>query len=139
MAVALFFFLVDTTRLEPLFTPLFLSQVLLLRAGFTAESEGLLQTIGGFSLGGRLAVFTALHLALFGFSGLLAAATSNLLHVQWRARTGAVAGLAASSMGASWISAAHLTREAIVGAGLIAGTVFGWHMRLCRLDAEEGR
>ncbi len=147
MAVALFFFLVDATRLEPLFTPLFLSQVLLLRAGFTAESEGLLQTIGGFSLGGRLAVFTALHLALFGFSGLLAAATSNLLHVQWRARTGAVAGLvtgillwlAASSMGASWISAAHLTREAIVGAGLIAGTVFGWHMRLCRLDAEEGR
>lgn len=145
MAVALLFFLVDATRLEPLFTPLLLSQVLLLQAGFTAESEGLLQTIGGFSLGARLAVFTALHLALFGFVGVMAAATSDLLHVHWSARAGAVAGLvtgillwlAASSMGLNWIGAAHLTPEAILGAGLIAGTVFGWHMRLCRLDAEE--
>jgi len=147
MAVAFFFFVVDATRLEPLFTPLFLSQVLLLQAGFTAESEGLLQTIGGLSLGGRLAVFTALHLAVFGSFGVMAAATSNLLHLHWSVPAGAVLGfvagfllwLAAASMGPSWVGAAHLTREAIVGAGLVGGTVFGWHMRLCRLDAEEGR
>ncbi len=147
MAVAVFFFVVDIARLEPLFTPLFLSEVSLRQAGLTAEGVGLIQTVSGLSLGARLATFTALHLGIFGFFGLMAAATSDLLHLRWNAQVGAAAGLAAglllwlaaSSMGPGWIGAAHLTREIVVGAGVVGGTVFGWHLRLCRLDAEEGR
>lgn len=131
--------------MQPLYTPLFLSQALLLRAGLTPESEGILQTVAGLSLGGRLGAFTALHLVVFGVGGLLAATTADLLNLRWNARYGALAGLgigilawlAGSQAGLLGIGAVRLTREIVVGAGVVGGAVYGWYLKMCRMDAEE--
>lgn len=150
MAVAAFFFVVDFVRLAPFSTPLFLTRSLL-RAGLTLESdsttqsEGLLEAVAAFSPGGHLAAYTAVHLSVFAVFGVFAAALANLFHVRWNARTGAAAGLiggfatwlAASQFGPVWLSAAHLTPEIVIGGGVVGGAVLGWHLRLCRLDAEE--
>jgi hypothetical protein len=149
MAVAAFFFVLDLVRLAPLSTPLFLSRSLL-EAGFevdsaSAQGENLLEVLAHLSQGGRLAAYTAVHLAVFAVFGVFAAALANLFHVRWNARTGAAAGLiggfatwlAASTVGPVWLSAAHLTPEIVIGGGVVGGAVLGWHLRLCRLDAEE--
>jgi hypothetical protein len=146
MAVAAFFFVADLVRLAPLYTPLHLSQSLI-GAGLSLDTGGVLAAAAGFSPGGRLAAFTGVYLAAFAGFGILAAALANLFHVKWNARTGAAAGLlsgltawfAASRAGAAWIDAAHLTPELVIGAGIVGGAVLGWHLRLCRLDAEEAR
>lgn len=149
MAVAAFFFVLDLVRLAPLSTPLFLSRSLL-EAGFEVDSasvqgENLLEGLAHLSQGGRLAAYTAVHLAVFAALGMFAAALANLFHVGWNARTGAAAGLiagiatwlTASQAGPVWLAGAHLTREIVIGAGIVGGTVLGWHLRLCRLDAAE--
>jgi predicted exporter len=144
MAVAGAVFVIDLVRLAPLSTPLYLSRTLL-QAGLSLEDVGVLETVSGFSPGGRLAAFTAVHLAVFAVFGMFAAALANLFHLPWNARTGAIAGLLvgagawrlALEAGPAWISAGHLTPEIVIGAGIVGGTVLGWHLRLCRLDAAE--
>ncbi len=111
------------------------------------QGESILDTLAGLSLGGRLAAYTAVHLAVFALLGVLAAALANLFHVRWNARTGGVAGLlvgfaawlAASQAGGVWLAEAHLTPEIVIGSGIVGGAVLGWHLRLCLLDAEEAR
>jgi len=147
MAVAAFFFVVDLVRASPLSTPLFLSQALLHQGSLSPESGGVIQTLTGMSLGGQLATFTALHLTVFTALGVLAAGMSNLFHVPWNARTGAAIGfvmgfsawLAASQAGAAWLAGAQMTKEIVVGAGIVGGAVLGWHLRFCHIDAEEAR
>jgi hypothetical protein len=147
IAVAAFFFVADLARGAPLSTPLFLSQALLQQGSLSLESGGVIQTLTGLSLGGRLAAFTALHLAMFTTLGVFAAGMSNLFHVRWNARTGAAVGLvmgfsawlAASKAGTAWLAGAQLTPEIVVGAGIVGGAVLGWHLRLCHMDAEETR
>ena len=144
--VAAFFLVVDLVRLAPLSTPLFLSRSLL-EAGFTSatQGEGLLDALTNLSQGGRLAAYTAVHLTVFAVLGMFAAALANLFHVGWNARTGAAAGLiagfgtwlAASQAGPAWLAGAHLTPEIVIGGGVVGGAVLGWHLRLCKLDAEE--
>lgn len=144
MAVAAVFFAVDLARMAPLSTPLFLSQALL-QASRALGNEELVQILAGLSPGGRLAAFTAVHLAVFSLVGVLAAALANLFHLPWNAQTGAIAGFLAGAgawrlaleAGPVWISGANLTPEVIIGAGVVSGAVLGWHLRLCRLDAEE--
>jgi hypothetical protein len=144
MAVAAVFFVADLVRLAPLSTPLHLSQALL-EAGLSVKRDGLMETVADLTLGGRLAVFTAAHLAVSAVLGILAAGLANLFHVPWNGRTGAAAGLftgltawlAVSRAGPAWLAGAHLTPELVVGAGMVGGAVLGWHLRLCRLDAEE--
>ena len=152
MAVAALFFIADLIRAAPLSTPLFLS-LSLLQAGLAMESasatqdESILGALAGLSLGGRLAAYTAVHLAVFALLGVLAAALANLFKVRWNARTGAAAGLlvgfaawlAASQAGAVWLAEAHLTPKIVIGSGIVGGAVLGWHLRLCLLDAEEAR
>jgi len=150
MAVAAFFFILDLVRLAPFSTPLFLSRSLLeagysLNSASTTQGEGLLEALANFSQGGRLAAYTAVHLAVFAVLGMFASALANLFHVGWNARTGAAAGLivgfgawlAASQVGPAWLAGAHLTPEIIVGGGTLGGAVIGWYLRLCKLDAEE--
>jgi len=145
MAVAAFVLVADLARVSPLYTPLFLSQALIDRGGLALGSDGVIQSLAGLSLGGRLAAFTALHLAVFTTLGVFAAGMSNVFHVRWSARTGAVAGLvmgflvwlAASRAGTVWLAGAQLTPEIVVGAGIVGGAVLGWHLRLCHVDAEE--
>ena len=148
--VAAFFLVVDLVRLAPLSTPLFLSRSLL-EAGFSldgasaTQGEDLLDALTNLSQGGRLAAYTAVHLTVFAVLGMFAAALANLFHVGWNARTGAAAGLtvgfgtwlAASQAGPAWLAGAHLTPEIVIGGGVVGGAVLGWHLRLCRLDAEE--
>ena len=150
MAVAAFFFVVDLVRLAPFSTPLFLSRSLL-EAAFSLDSanakqgETLLEALASLSQGGRLAAYTAVHLAVSAVLGMFAAALANLFHVGWNGRTGAAAGLivgfatwlAASQVGPVWLAGAHLTPEIVIGGGIVGGTVLGWYLRLCRLDAEE--
>jgi hypothetical protein len=144
MAVAALFFVVDLVRAAPLSTPLSLSRSLLEASLSVRESE-VLQNIADLTLGGRLAVFTGIHLTVFALFGVLAAGLANLFHVHWNARTGAVAGflfgaaawLVASRAGPVWMATAGLTPEAIVGAGVLGGAVLGWHLRLCHIDADE--
>jgi hypothetical protein len=93
MAVAAFFFVVDLVRGSPLSTPLLFSQALLHQGSLSLESGGVIQTLTGMSLGGRLAALTALHLTGFTVLGVLAAGMSNLFPVRWNARTGAAMGL----------------------------------------------
>jgi len=147
MAVAAFFFIADLVRVSPLSTPLFLSEVLLERGTLALENGGVIQTLAGLSLGGRLAVFTALHLAVFTTLGVFAAGMSNVFHVRWNARTGGAVGLvlglfawlAASRASTSWLAGAQLTPEIVVGAGIVGGAVLGWHLRLCHMDAQEAQ
>ncbi|MCL7971087.1 MAG: hypothetical protein M8866_03210 [marine benthic group bacterium] len=144
MAVAAAVFVLDLVRSEPLATPLFLSQWALESLGPDGQDD-IVQTLAGLTLGGRLAVFTGLHLAVFALIGMLAAALANLFHVRWTYRTGAAVGLGlgillwfgASRMGTSWLAGAGLSAEVVVGASVIGGAVLGWHLRLCHLDAEE--
>jgi hypothetical protein len=144
MAVAAVFFVVDLVRAAPLSTPLALSRSLL-ESGLSINSAGVLQSIADLSLGGRLAVFTGLHLAVFALFGVLAAGLANLFHVRWSARSGAVAGLiiglaawlVASRAGPVWMASARLTPEVIVGAAILGGAVLGWHLRLCHIDAQD--
>jgi len=150
IAVAAFFFIVDLTRLAPLSTPLFLSRTLL-EAGFRVDGASttpvgtFLEALASISQGGRLAAYTAVHLAAFAILGVFAAALANLFHVGWNVRTGAAAGLivgsaawfAASQTGPVWLAGAHLTPEVIIAGGVVGGAVLGWFLRLCRLDAEE--
>ena len=150
MAVAAFYLVVDFVRLAPFSTPLFLSRSLLragltLESGSTTQSESVLETVAAFSQGGRLAAYTAAHLAVFAVLGIFAAALANLFHVGWNARTGAAAGLiggfatwlTASQFGPVWLAGGHLTPEIVIAGGVVGGAVLGWHLRLCRLDAEE--
>lgn len=145
MAVAVVFFVADFARMSPLATPLFLSEALLEQAGLLPEGEGVARTLAGFSLGGRLALFTALHLTVFAALGVGAAALANLFHVKWAARTGAAVGLVAglvawlavSQLGPAWLAGARLTPEIVVAAGMVGGAVLGWYLRLCHLDAAE--
>jgi len=141
-AVALFFFVVDLLRSAPLTTPLLLA---LERAGLVLEKGGVLATIAGSSAGAHLLLLTAIHLTLFSVVGVLAAGMTNLFHVRWNAKTGAAAGLVVGVL--AWLGATraapallaggHLTREIVVGAAVVGGAVLGWHLRLCRLDAED--
>jgi hypothetical protein len=145
MAVAMFFFVVDLVRSAPLATPLLLAHTVLERAGLVLEKGGVLETLAGSSAGGHLLVFTAIHLALFSAVGVLAAGMANLFHVRWNAKTGAAAGLVvgvlawlgATTTAPALLAGGHLTRELVVGAAVVGGTVLGWHLRLCRLDAED--
>jgi len=150
MAVAAFFFVVDLVRLAPFSTPLFLSRSLLetgfrLHSASATQGEGVLEALTNLSQGGRLAAYTAVHLAVFAVLGMFAAALANLFHVGWNARTGAAAGLfvgfatwlGASQAGPVWLAETHLTAEIVIGGGVVGGAVLGWHLRLCRLDAEE--
>ena len=145
MAVALFFFVVDFLRSAPLTTPLLLAHTVLEGAGLVLEKGGVLETLGGSSAGGHLLVFTAIHFTLFAVVGVLAAGIANLFHVRWNAKTGAAAGLVVGVL--AWLGATrtaptllaggHLTRGLVVGAAVVGGAVLGWHLRLCRLDAED--
>jgi len=145
ITVAAAFFIFDIARGEPLATPLSLSRALL-ESDLGAERSGILHTVAGYSAGGRLAVFTALHMAVFTVFGMFAAGLSNLFHVPWNARTGAGAGLLvglaawliASRAGPVWMVAAHLTPEIILGAGLLGGGTLGWYLRVCRIDDGQG-
>ncbi|MBT8462984.1 MAG: hypothetical protein KJO44_10735 [Gemmatimonadetes bacterium] len=146
MAVAGMVFIVDLARLAPLSTPLYLSRTLL-QAGLSLKDLAVLETVAGFSPGGRLAAFTVAHLAVFAVLGMLAAALANLFHLPWNGRTGAIAGLLVGSgawrlaleAGPAWIAGGHLTPELVIGAGIVGGAALGWHLRLCRLDSEETR
>lgn len=145
MAVALFFFVVDFLRSAPLTTPLLLAHTVLEGAGLVLEKGGVLETLGGSSAGGHLLVFTAIHFTLFAVVGVLAAGVANLFHVRWNVKTGAAAGLVIGVL--AWLTASraattllagnYLTRELVVGAAVVGGAVLGWHLRLCRLDAED--
>ena len=145
MAVAAVFFVADLARTTPLSTPLFFSQTILHGAGFALGGDGMVQTLAGFSPGGRLALFTALHLSLFAVLGVLAGGMANLFHVRWSWRTGGIAGLAVgllvwlmvSRIGTAWLAAAGLTLPVFVGAAIVGGAVLGWHLRLCHIDEEE--
>jgi hypothetical protein len=75
MAVAAFFFVLDLVRLAPFSTPLFLSRSLL-EAAFSLDSanakqgETLLEALASLSQGGRLAAYTAVHLAVSAVLGM---------------------------------------------------------------------
>lgn len=146
MAVAAIFFAIDLLRAAPLSTPLFLSHSML-QALVELDSDGLARRVADHSPGSRLAALTAVHLTLFAILGVVAAALSNLFHVRWSPRTSAVAGflvglgvwLGASRVGPVWLTEAYLTPEIVMGSGIVGGAVLGWHLRLCRIDAEESR
>jgi hypothetical protein len=146
MAVAMIFFVVDLARMAPLSTPLFLYRSIV-QALLELDSEGLAQRLADLSPGGHLGALTAVHLFVFAFVGVLAAALSNLFHVRWSARTGAAAGLfvgfgvwlGVSQVGPVWLAEAYLTPEIMIGAGVVGGAVLGWHLRLSHMDAEDDR
>lgn len=146
MSVAATFFAIDLARGTPLSTPLFLSRSML-EALLAVSGEGLTREIEALSLGGRLATFTAVHLAFSAVLGMLAAALANLFHVHWSARTGAVAGfllgsgawVGAAQVAPVWLTEARFLPEIVIGTGMVGGAVLGWHLRLCRMDAEEDR
>jgi len=145
IAVAALFFVVDLVRGSPLATPLRLSRRLLESTGPALEGGGVIQAAAGLSPGGRLAVFTVLHLAVFMTLGICAAAISNVFPIRWSSRTGAVVGIVVAAvvwllalrLGSVALAEARLTPEAVVGAGIVGGAVLGWHLRLCHLDAED--
>lgn len=144
IVVAAAFFVLDIIREDPLGTPLALSRSLL-QSDFGPERTGIFATLAELSPGGRLAVFTAVHLTVFALLGMMAAGLANLFHVRWNERAGAIAGLLvgsgvwliASRAGPVWMATAHLTIEGVLGAGLVGGAALGWYLRVCRHDAEE--